>query len=309
MTARKGKRLWAWGLAVLALLLLAASLAQFEPGSGPGGAVGIELPFSPLGPASPSGGGTPTPRAGLGFWDVLYRVVLWVLLPIAIVYYLVAAIVSSDGRTRALAIVLVLLSFVLLGQVLQSMALQQPEPTPTPLPGEEAAEPAAPAPAVLTATVQPGAAAPAAAPVSSPEWFVWATAAVLALLLIAAGALVVRRLRQPRAAALEQISQQAQETLAEVRAGTVDLKDAVTRCYVQMSRALSEQRGMVRPDSMTPREFEQRLIQAGLPRQDVHRLTQLFEKVRYGACRPGLVEEREAVSCLTAIVQACGGTA
>jgi hypothetical protein len=295
MALLKRKRLWAWGLAIITLLLLAITLSQLELTYGLAGPIHINLPFSKTTDTAPATGGKELDYQGLDFWDVLYRIVLWVLLPIAILYYTISAFVSSEGRAQALAIVIVLLFFLMLGLIMQAVQQEATIPTPTPVPAEEGfALPVTPLPERETVATQ------------SPEWLVWAIAAALALFLIAVGGTLFRRLRRPAPPTLEQISQQAQETLAEVRTGTVDLKDAVTRCYLQMSEALREQRNMKRPESMTPREFEHRLVEAGLPKGDVRRLTRLFEKVRYGAWVPGLVEEREAVSCLSAIVRACG---
>jgi hypothetical protein len=60
---------------------------------------------------------------------------------------------------------------------------------------------------------------------------------------------------------------------------------------------------------MTPREFEQYLSQSGLRDEHIQQLTHLFESVRYGARVPGQREEAEAITCLTAIVQAYGKSA
>jgi hypothetical protein len=74
-----------------------------------------------------------------------------------------------------------------------------------------------------------------------------------------------------------------------------------------MSRILSEQRGLDRPQHMTPREFERQLAAAGLRDEHIQQLTSLFERVRYGARRTGERDERAAIACLTAIVQTYGG--
>ena len=85
-----------------------------------------------------------------------------------------------------------------------------------------------------------------------------------------------------------------------------DLRDAVLRCYRDMSRVLGERQGLARAQSATPREFEAQLAAAGLRDEHIRRLTRLFERVRYGARRADAGEEREALACLTAIVQAYG---
>jgi hypothetical protein len=47
------------------------------------------------------------------------------------------------------------------------------------------------------------------------------------------------------------------------------------------------------------------LEEAGLPGKHVQQLTRLFEQVRYGAKVSDEQKERQAIACLTAIVEAC----
>jgi hypothetical protein len=74
-----------------------------------------------------------------------------------------------------------------------------------------------------------------------------------------------------------------------------------------MVEILNRQRGITRKEGMTPREFERRLVELGLPPEPVTKLTRLFETVRYGAKDLGEVEEHQALAYLDAIVQASGG--
>jgi len=74
-----------------------------------------------------------------------------------------------------------------------------------------------------------------------------------------------------------------------------------------MARIVREQRGISRDSAKTTTEFAADLEGAGLPGEDVRRLTRLFESVRYGAKLTGEDEEREAVAALTAIARACRG--
>jgi hypothetical protein len=60
-------------------------------------------------------------------------------------------------------------------------------------------------------------------------------------------------------------------------------------------------RGIERMASMTAREFEELLARGGIPIESVHRLTLLFEKVRYGDFEPSSTDEAEALACLDAI--------
>ena len=103
---------------------------------------------------------------------------------------------------------------------------------------------------------------------------------------------------------IEELAKQAQEALGKIQSG-LDLKHIIIRCYFEMNRILSKQKGLKRDDGMTPREFENSLIEAGLPMQDVVRITRFFERVRYGAKSLSEQEEGEAIDCLSAIVRHC----
>jgi hypothetical protein len=106
---------------------------------------------------------------------------------------------------------------------------------------------------------------------------------------------------RPNARPLRQIARQAEIAIADIEAGG-DVRDAIMQCYLQMSQTAAGKRGVRRADSMTPREFEESLINAGLPPRSVERLTRLFEEVRYGGTTPGKRQELEAVSALREIV-------
>jgi hypothetical protein len=140
-----------------------------------------------------------------------------------------------------------------------------------------------------------------------PSWLVYGVsltlAAVgLALLLGIIGAILHRR--QNSADSLEPLAQEAQRTIDALHAGG-DLKDTVLRCYAAMSRVVDERRKLTRPVYATAHEFELQLQGAGLPRDQVRRLTRLFDDVRYGARAASEEEQGEAIACLTAIVDAC----
>lgn len=138
-----------------------------------------------------------------------------------------------------------------------------------------------------------------------PRWLVFGVSFGLSSLILAGSVLIWRRLRR-QSTPLELVAQEAQKALDGLQAG-VDLKEGVIRCYYEMSQALSERRGLKRENSMTPREFENYLGEMGLSRIHIRRLTRLFEKARYGAMSLGESEEREATSCLAAIVKVCEG--
>jgi hypothetical protein len=140
-----------------------------------------------------------------------------------------------------------------------------------------------------------------------PNWLLTMTNVGLGLLFaaaIAATAWFLLRRRERRADTLEQLAQGAQDAIEALYAGA-DLKDTILRCYFEMSKVLSQERGITREEAMTPREFERHLEGVGLPPEPIQELTRLFERVRYGAKVPGEAEERQAIRSLTAVVEAC----
>jgi hypothetical protein len=237
---------------------------------------------------------------GSSFWFYLL-IVLWLsstLLMLALVIY---GIISPETRKRTLrnlALVFCLLAVILL--------VNRPDDAVEQLTDEPAGE------LPLQEVVAAGNAEEAPSPgfdfaVDPPQWTVWGLAYLLALFLaagIVATAWFIWRHTHPPASSLEQLAQEAQGALDALRAGA-DPKDTVLRCYLEMSRVLRKQRGIVRKQAMTAREFERSLGQAGLPDQQVQRLTRLFEGVRYGARMPEEREKSQAIECLTAIVEAC----
>jgi len=130
---------------------------------------------------------------------------------------------------------------------------------------------------------------------------------VLALIIAILVAFIILRARREnlrQTTPLLRLADQAQAALDIVQAGG-DLKNAVLRCYFEMTRSLSEQRGLKRDGSMTPHEFEALLVSNGMPSESVQLLTRLFEEVRYGTKVPGQREENMAVTSLTTIIEAC----
>lgn len=144
-------------------------------------------------------------------------------------------------------------------------------------------------------------------PDSPPWWIAWAMAIGLALfvsaVLVTTGWLIWRSRVQPPDS-LQQLAREAQGALEALKGGA-DLKDTVIRCYFEMNRVLNEERGVRRERAMTPREFEVRLGELGLPEQPVVQLTRLFESARYGTTVTGEREADRAVASLSAIVDAC----
>lgn len=108
----------------------------------------------------------------------------------------------------------------------------------------------------------------------------------------------------PRRRAVDDVALEAQRAREALLAGE-DPRTVILACYARMSRALAEERGIERPESMTAREFGALLGTLGIPHAPVQELTRLFEAVRYGGLEPGAGEEARAVACLGAIVQHC----
>jgi hypothetical protein len=111
--------------------------------------------------------------------------------------------------------------------------------------------------------------------------------------------------RRPKpAGSINKLAIEAQEALDEIESGA-DLRNVIMRCYIEMTETVEETRGEKRSQGMTPREFEVRLVNLGIPREPVQQLTKLFENVRYGAREADTESEELAKSSLMAIIQAC----
>ncbi len=280
------------GVAIAAIVVLAAGLS------------GLELqPGKPLVPErilqllSGSDESLSAQRLLLGISQLLAAFTI-LLLPLAFLHFIRAPKAKRRQAGGEIAFLVWILALYLLLR-----AFRERNPLAR---GEELQLPKMPSP---TGPARPPSSVLAELVARLPPWLIptlsLGLALALALLLVGAIWLLWRHLRPPAPAGpLERLAQEAQAALKALQDGG-DWQDTVIRCYVEMSRVLDEERGIKRPRTMTPREFERRLEAAGLPEAPVRRLTRLFERVRYGARRPAPQEEDEAVACLKAIVQAC----
>jgi len=138
----------------------------------------------------------------------------------------------------------------------------------------------------------------------SPNWVVYIIGFIFILLLLSAVYFLYVR-SQKQEDGLELLAEEAQVALNEIQSG-LDLRNAILRCYVEMSKILQRERGIQRKKWMTPREFERRLLSSGLPEGPVQNLTYLFEFVRYGGADPSEDQENLAIQCLASIAQSSG---
>lgn len=278
-------------LALVALVLLAAGLSQLEllPGSAPPRVRAT---------AEPEAGPPPLLRDELMNAIFVVLVILTVFLVGFVVLYLVF---FADPKKRLLVALGLLLWFLLLYLISQA----------TPQAPQQAQAPAAPSPEATplpAPTLLPESEVAGVEPdIHPPAWLVWLAAISLALLalgLLAAIAWLVWYRARGAARPLEELAREAEWALDALEAGA-DVHDTIVRCYLQMNEVLNRQWGIARRQAMTPREFERGLRATGLPPEPVASLTRLFEKVRYGARTPDEGEERQAITCLEAIIQAC----
>ncbi len=139
-------------------------------------------------------------------------------------------------------------------------------------------------------------------------YLVWAVNLGLALLVVLILSRIAKSiLRRRRNGALHQVAKEAHVTLKELHAGA-DLGSTVLDCYKKMINAVSRERDITRPQDMTPREFVSFLVKGGLPEPPIKQLTLLFERVHYGAKIADAESDRKAVESLEAIVAFCRRT-
>lgn len=279
------------GLAIAAMVLLAAGLSSLEllPGGAP---VRVQAPTEIE--------ADPQRAVSDALLNLLYVVlsILAVLLAGFFVFYL---IFWADTKKRLLIALGLVLSLLVLWFISRVEPRQPPQ--------AEGAPATTPAPtAALDTTLPPGNGGTTIdLDVDPPAWLVWLGATALALLtvgLLAGIVWLVLSQRQEAPSSLERLAREAEWAMEALQAGA-DVSDTIMRCYLQMSQILEQERGVVRQEAMTPREFERALRGSGLPREPVAQLTRLFEKVRYGARVPDEHEERQAITCLAVVAEAC----
>lgn len=274
-------------LALAALLLLAAGISgvRFEAGQE------LNLLGLLLGGQAPTAPPSVAYTGGFHF-EPWMRVAFWVVLIVTMGY----ALLSPEGRRR----LFITLVFVALLLFIADRYLDGREQPPLEPPIMEGTEGLPDAPPVVLPEPPPFVEEP-------PAWLYWLVDVIVVLAFIFFVWYVWRRLR-PAPDSQSLLVEEAASALAELEAGG-DLRDVVLRCYMQMSEVLKQSHRVERRQTMTPREFEVQLAAAGLRDEHIHRLTRLFEGVRYGTQSGTGKAAQEASECLQAIVQSYGARA
>lgn len=273
------------GLTVLALIALATGLSSLSLGTG--------KPLPRLDPFQSAASPDLSEQSGTGVATILQvflSVVFWILLPLSIVLI----VVSAEARRRLLrniaAVASVMLFLYLIIRVLDRLDIG-------PADRSDAGGP-------------PGSGAGATRSVEPPDfvshppdWMVLVVSgAIFAVIGFLAWRFWQRRAadRAADASLEDELAQEAESALDAIQSGQ-DLSNVVLRCYRDMERAVQRAHGLNRRASMTPREFERRLVNSGLDAEAVGRLTRLFERARYGSQAIDAEDEADAESCLVAI--------
>lgn len=156
-----------------------------------------------------------------------------------------------------------------------------------------------------------GAPAPVFTPPQSASWMAYLVSfGIVALMILVIWKLnaLWREMNAPvTVSPIQRLAGIARKSLHDLSSGR-DSTDVIMDCYYRMSDVILDKKHIDRGTSMTPSEFAAQLEQAGLPSDAVHRLTRLFESVRYGGHKSDPVAANEAVTCLTTIVHYCGET-
>jgi hypothetical protein len=277
------------GLTTTALFLLASSLTNLEIGPGERFYVEVQqeegqVLFTDF-----------TMRGEAFFQVLLYLIVALFVLSLVVV------IRSKENRKQAIKLIgrnlLVLAGFMLF--ITFFSTFYQPE---EPIDEEDTS------PANTFLTIQPATGTedsePAIpldySPPSQPSGLIYLITLTIILALGAVGYTFWQHFSPPRA----QLNEIARKALDELSVSNGrDWQDVVIRCYADMSSVVSRRMDLHRNKSMTPAEFSSRLVKAGLPSNAVQNLTRLFEKARYSNQQSSTVDVREAMTCLSAILQ------
>jgi hypothetical protein len=271
-------------LTIILVVVLSSQLSTltFEPGQ--------SYYFQSEGVQLEEGGTTPPQMFDLGgLGRVVGIIILWVILPVSVVYFLISPTARRQVILRVLSISFTTFAMIILVRWLATSGgcstIQNAGVAAT---GDGSGE--------ITEVVF--------TPWDLPS-FRYLGSLIMAVIIVAIVYRAWRRIQsRQRPGQLDRIAQEAKSAVADLRDGA-DLEDTIKRCYFEMSMALQDYHGLERDIGMTPREFEASLHGMGLPLGNVQRLTRLFEEVRYGSKVVGENVEQEAIDLLNAIIQDC----
>jgi len=277
--SEKRKMLLLLGLALIAIVIIAASLPQLELKPG------LPLPEfeNNLVVASAESAEPVVEMSVNGFFTVLFALILGG----STLYILYKVIKGATWKEiflflrailgLSLFITVILLLVMLLPGSPSAEIVEMPLPTPEPI----IRSPLGSAPPILLWLVGIG--------------------------LLITGSLIVFwiiRSTPPRSTTIDLVGLEAEKAWQELKIG-LGLKDVIIKCYRQMSLALEKDKGIERKSFMTTGEFEELLEAAGVPHDPIHELTRLFEAARYGNWQSNPVDEQKAIESLEAIMQYC----
>lgn len=132
-----------------------------------------------------------------------------------------------------------------------------------------------------------------------PNWVINILSYFISIILV--GVIAAIYLSKKTSKPLDKVAKEVEKAIEAIETGA-DYKDIIIRCYYEMGQALSKDQNLTREKEMTPREFERLLVDHGFPKGEVHNLTVLFEKVRYGSKQSSKDDEKIAVESLKAIL-------
>lgn len=272
------------GLSILVIIYLIASLGSLE-----------------LKPAKPFAYLKETEAVsttGLPAWNYLWLVIVFLGVFLIILYFLL----PPDQRKRflwalaRLALVGVII-FLILSRFGVGKQMEPPQTTPGDLVTTLESGP--------TATPEPEITPAVFTPPQVSSWTAYLVALGFFLVIAGVWGWLVWRKRKI-SAPYDLLAEIAQSALDDIEAGK-DWGDAILNSYYRMNKAVADWRGIHRQAGMTPAEFADDLVSVHLPHTAIFRLTALFERVRYGNKKSSRKDVREAVDCLTAILDYCRG--
>lgn len=216
--------------------------------------------------------------------------ILGILLIISFVTSIVMLFVSKEARKRFLRWIILAALFTLIYSF--------------PRPGDQGGTTIPPEESIINLTpfvgeISGGEAVFTEQITQAPNWVVTILSFIVSILLL--GIIVFFALRKKPQKPLDKVAEEAQKAIDAIGTGA-NFKDIIIRCYHEMSQALAVEQNLTRNEEMTPREFKRILINHGFPKNEVDKLTNLFEKVRYGSIQPSKDDEVIAISSLKAIL-------